>query len=204
MPGRNIYKNYLADTYYHIYNRGVNKQTIFRDDQDYVVFMGLLKRYLGSERERGPNHRLYPSYADQVELLAFCLMPNHYHLFVYQRDPEGMKLLLKSVGVAYSMYFNKRYRRVGPVFQQRYRAVDISGDSQLLHISRYIHLNPDDYRHWPWSSLPYYLGEKQADWIDPTPVLTQFDGKADYLQFVDDYKYQHNELEALKSELADA
>lgn len=90
------------------------------------------------------------------------------------------------------------------MFQQRYRAVIISDNAQLIHISRYIHLNPADYQRWLWSSLPYYRGEQQADWLHPEIVLSQFKDKADYLQFVDEYKDRHDELEAIKRTLADA
>lgn len=203
MPSRNIYKHYLPDTYYHAYNRGLNKQPIFLDEHDYTVFLGLLKRYLGTQPEIKSNRQPHPSYRDHVELLAFCLMPNHFHLFMYQTDPEGMKQLLKSLSVSYNMYFNKRYRRVGPLFQQRYKAVNITDDSQLLHISRYIHLNPDAYNTYKWSSLPYYVGTKQADWLQPGRILEQFNGPADYQQFVDEYKDRRDELALLKDELAD-
>jgi hypothetical protein len=113
-----------------------------------------------------------------------------------------MTQLLKSIGVAYSMYFNKRYRRVGPVFQQRYKAVRIMDDAQLLHISRYIHLNPDDHHGWMWSSLPYYVGSKQANWVHPERILAFHEGHEPYVEFVENYKSRRDELAAIKERLA--
>lgn len=202
MPSRNVTKQYVADSFYHVYNRGVNKQNIFLDDQDYTVFLGLMKRYLSRDVEKMPNRLKYVSYVEQVELLTYCLMPNHFHLLLYQIDKEGMKLLLKSVSVSYSMYFNKKYRRVGALFQQRYRAVRMESDSQLLHASRYIHLNPKDFRQWKWSSIGYYIGDKSADWVKPERVLDQHSSTEAYTAFVEDYIDRKDELKLLKDELA--
>lgn len=202
MPSRNIYKEYLPESYYHIYNRGINKQPLFRDDQDYRVFLSFLKRYLGGESGKRTSGALYPSFKGRVELLAFCLMPSHFHLLIYQNDAGSMTMLLRSLGVSYSMYFNKKYDRLGPVFQQRYKAARINDDSYLLHISRYIHLNPDSYKAWQWSSLPYYLGNYQADWVKPDRILELFEGE-DYSRFVEDYTDRRSELEEIKYQLAD-
>jgi putative transposase len=113
-----------------------------------------------------------------------------------------MKLLLKSLGVAYGMYFNGKYKRRGPVFQQRYRASRIEEDDYLLHISRYIHLNPEKYKVWKWSSLPYYLGKFNADWIKPEKILELFQGD-DYSKFIENYTAHQKELKSLKRLLAD-
>lgn len=203
MPAINIYKEYVPDSYYHVYNRGVNKADIFLDKDDRVVFLSLLKRYFGHDPDKHANGTLRANYYDRIELLAFCLMDNHYHLLVYQHDKTAVRDVMKSIGVAYSMYFNKRYQRVGPVFQQRYRAVRIDDDAQLLHISRYIHMNPAEYVTYQWSSLPYYLGKQRAGWMQPARILELFEGK-DYLEFLNEYRDRRDELAAVKSSLADA
>lgn len=203
MPGRNLIKQYAEDSYYHIYNRGVNKQPIFKDDQDYYVFTSLLKRYLGPQTEKKQNGFNHLNYFYDIELLAYCLMSNHFHLFIYQTKSDAITKFMRSLMTAYSMYFNKKYKRVGPLFQQRYRAVRITKDSQLLHISRYIHLNPADYKNYKWSSYNSYVNNKypEGEWLRPLKITSLFD---DYQKFVDDYKDYHDELEQLKSELADA
>lgn len=196
MPAKNVIKVYVPDSYYHVYNRGVSKQEVFIDSQDYEVFLSLFKRYLG-DPQRNSNRVTYPSLRDEVCLVAYCLMPNHFHLLVYQITEDGMTDLLKRVSVSYGMYFNKKYKHAGVIFQQRYRAVRIISDSQLDHIGRYIHMNPKDYTSWQWSSLRYYTGEKSARWIDP---LEDIGG--DYMEFLDDYKGRRDELDELKDELA--
>lgn len=203
MPGKNIYKDYLEESYYHIYNRGVNKQDVFTDSQDFAVFLSLLKRYLGEKLEKNKNNVDYVNYSNEIELIAFCLMKNHFHLFIYQKESSvAITEFMRSLATSYSMYFNKRHKRVGPLFQQRYRAVRINDDAQLQHISRYIHLNPTRFKDYEWSSYKYYLGEKQTDWVKPERVLELFNG--DYQAFVEDYKPERDELENLKRELADA
>lgn len=205
MPGRNTVKEYVTESYYHIYNRGVNKNEIFLDDQDRNVFLGLLKRYLGSEVEKKPNRTNHPNYSSKLELLAFCLMNNHFHLFLYQNDDaSAIASLMKSVGVAYGMYFNERYRRVGPIFQQRYSAVRIMGDAHYEHISRYIHMNPKQYKTYEWSSLPYYVGQRSADWVRPERIISTFPSAQSYLEFLDEYAEKREEIEAYKSELANS
>jgi len=203
MPVKNVYKEYVPQSYYHIYNRGVNKADIFHDDKDYAVFLSLLKRYLDDEIEKRPNREPYPNYHNQIELLAFCLMKNHFHLFIYQQSAESITEFMKSLSVAYSMYFNKQHKRAGPLFQQRYKAVRITDDSQLLHITRYIHMNPKEYRHHKWSSLPYYDGTKKTTWVRPDKILELFEGQ-DYVAFLNDYEARRQELSVIKDSLADA
>lgn len=205
MPGRNVVKEYVPESYYHIYNRGVNKNNIFLDRKDRIVFLGLLKRYLGDELEKKPNRETYVNYNGQVELLAYCLMNNHFHLFVYQESQTVITDLMKSLTVAYSMYFNKKYKRVGAVFQQRFRAVLVCNDFHLLHLSRYIHMNPQNYETYEWSSLPYYLSRKTASWVKPVKILDLFDkDKEDYLDFLKEYDNKRGELAEFKELLANA
>lgn len=198
MPARNVTKIYVEDSYYHVYNRGVSGQEIFRDDKDYEVFLGLLKRYLDLTSTKKLNRVNYPSFAGDVSLMAYCLMPNHFHLLLHQQSKDGMKGLLKCVSTSYSMYFNKKYQRIGAVFQQRYRAVRMTDQAQFAHISRYIHLNPKQYDTWLWSSLGYYLGDKHSTWLhtDRLPEV------GDYRAFLEDYVDRRDELKLLKDELA--
>ena len=203
MPSKHIEKTYTPDTFYHVFNRGVGRRSIFKDDKDYAVFLNLLKRYLGDEPAIDKQSREYPWFRNEIQLLAFCLMPNHYHLLVYQTKESAMTSLMRSVCTSYTRYFNKKYKRVGHLFQDRFKASRISSDAYLLHISRYIHLNPKKYKNWQFSSLPYYLGQKQASWLDPQPILELFEGDS-YIEFVEDYESQKDMLEEIKSELANS
>ncbi len=201
MPSRYIHKVYAPDAYYHVYNRGVGKRTIFKDSTDYAVFLNLLKRHLSINPTKDKQGRVYPNYHAEIDLLAFCLMPNHFHLFVFQSDKNAMTKLLRSICVAYTMYFNRKYRRVGPLFQSRFKASIILDDVYLQHISRYIHLNPPNYINWEFSSLPYYLGKKHAEWINPQPILGLFENN-NYLSFLEDYEKSKEILDEIKSQLA--
>jgi len=194
---------YAEEAYYHIYNRGVAKQHIFKDEKDYVVFLSLLKRHLNNEPAKDELGREYPNFHDDVQLLAFCLMPNHFHLFVFQHDKNAITKLLRSVCTAYTMYFNRRYERVGHLFQGRFKASIITNDAYLIHISRYIHLNPDKHMGWEFSSLPYYLKIKQASWINPQPILELFDDSS-YLDFIKDFAGHRQSLVDISSALADS
>ena len=186
MPTRNSRKEYAPDTYYHVYSRGLNKQPIFFDEQDFSVFLGYLTRYLSYEASKRPNRKPVRSFAGDIDLLSYCLMRNHVHLLFYQHEDErALSALLQRVFTVYSMYFNKKYTRVGPVFQSRYLASRIDNDPYLHHISRYIHRNPKIWSEYEFSSLRYYTGEAYADWVKPGAILELFDNSPkQYLEFV--------------------
>lgn len=202
MPGKNIIKKYAPESYYHVYSRGVNKEDVFRDETDYTVFLGLLKRYLSAEESQNMSRHTYPKFNNQIKLLAFALMPNHIHLLLYQEGDRAIAGFMRSVMTSYGMYFNNKYGRVGPVFQSNYRASLVSEQKYLEHISRYIHLNPRDWRTSDKTTLKYYLNEKQADWISPEQIMELFKDAAGYLQFVSDYESNKEMLDELKWELA--
>lgn len=113
-------------------------------------------------------------------------MNNHVHLLFYQHEDErALPAILQRIFTTYSMYFNKKYDRVGPLFQSRYLASRIDNDAYLHHISRYIHRNPAKWRSYSYSSLRYYAGEASSDWIKPSLVLALFDHSSQkYLDFV--------------------
>ena len=203
MPSRNTVKEYVTGEYYHIYNRGVEKRIIFIDNTDHVVFLGLIKKYLTGVDDNKSHRHKFESLVGQVELVAFCLMPNHYHLLFRQLADDGITKLMRRVMTGYVMYFNNKYGRVGTLFQGRYKASHINADAYLHHISRYIHLNPSNYQQYPYSSLPYYLGAKESpSWLNPRPVLELFKDAADYEHFLLDYTDTKQELTVLKWQLA--
>lgn len=203
MPGRNIYKIDLPETFYHVYTRGINKQIIFRDTEDFSVFFNLLKRYLGKKLQKDDQGRVYPNFYDELEILAFCLMQNHIHLLVYQQSTKAMQSCLRSLLTSFSVYHNKKYQRRGPVFESRYRASLIDRDDYLLHISRYIHLNPKKWKNYQYSSLPYYMNHKRASWVRPEKILDLFEqSESEYIKFVADYEEQKKYQDELKTVLA--
>lgn len=200
MPSPNIIKTFTENAYYHVYNRGVEKRRIYEDAQDYKMFLYYLKIYLSSIDELHSEYPLLRSNIvnnnlfGKVDLLAYCLMPNHYHLLLRQTTKDGIAKLMKQVGTAYSMYYNKRHNRIGHLFQNTYKGVMVTTDEQLLHLSRYIHLNPiargaslDDFQ---WSSYNHYLKKGGPSWIKINHVLDFFNEQSpalSYENFVEKY-----------------
>jgi len=197
MPAKNSIKFPIENGYYHIYNRGVNKQEIFRDSLDYSVFLKYLKEALSP----APKHneletfeveingfifqkpkRQPKNFNSDIDLIAYALMPNHFNLIIKQSKSDSMEHFMKSVSTRYSMYFNKAHTRVGPLFQGVYKAVLIENDNYLLHLSRYIHLNPKETfinLANAYSSYGDYIGIKKTPWVNPKPVLDFFNQAVD-------------------------
>ncbi len=203
MPSRNIVREFVSDSYYHIYNRGVEKRVIFTDEQDYTVFLGLLKKYLSGEPLSKGNRHPFKNFQGELSLLAYCLMPNHFHLLFYQSSEKAFAELMRRLCTGYVMYFNSRHHRVGGLFQGPYRASRIDADEYLQHISRYIHLNPEDYKNWAYSSYPVYIGVKKTVWVNTELILGLFNNDPkEYQEFLDDYVDSKVELAILKHQLA--
>ena len=135
---------------------------------------------------------------------AYCLMPNHFHLLIYLHDDVGaLSRFMASITIAYSMYFNKKYKRRGPLFENRFKASPIFEDVYLQHISRYIHLNPAKYKTWPYSSYMSYVSGTYPQWLQPEPILELFENVGQYKAFVADYESVQQLNEMLKHSLAD-
>jgi putative transposase len=204
MPSRNVLKIDMPESYYHVYARGNSRLPIFLGPEDYAVFLNLLKRYLSILPNKDTSGREYPHLRGKVELLAYCLMSNHFHMLLYQIDEGAMSALMRGVMTSYSRYFNSTHKRSGPLFESRYKAAWIANQAYLEHISRYIHLNPKDWGEYPYSSIHSYLGKRNEEWLQPERILEQFSGKAGYLRFVEDYKEHKHMLDKIKYELADS
>lgn len=140
---------------WHAMNRGTDKRTIFYDSQDYSRFvhnlyeMNDVERVLNSGRKRMSDlvgHSLQTRGPNQlVDIHAWCLMRNHFHILLSERAPNGISNFLMKVNVGYAKYFNEKYKRSGTLFQGRTKKVLIESDGHYLHILNYIHLNPLDY-----------------------------------------------------------
>lgn len=167
MPRRN--QIFIPNGYYHIYNRGHNKQSIFLTSKDYSRYLTRLEEYL----------KKHP-----VSLMCYCLMPNHIHLIIRQNNEESVERFIHRLHTSYTMYFNKKYDRVGSVFQGRFKAKLIETDEYLLHVSRYVHQNPLEIIHaqgpaskldnYPWSSYSQYTGTTPHNLCDIKIILNYF------------------------------
>ncbi|TSC86282.1 MAG: putative transposase [Microgenomates group bacterium Gr01-1014_16] len=196
MPAQNLSRTNADDIYCHIYNRGIEHKTIFNDTQDYQVFLGYLQDYLSTPADpettkktfsikgrvfRGTPHQS-KNYFNQVELLAYSLLPSQFHLLVHQITKDAVEGLIRSLCTRYSMYFNKKYQRSGSLFHGPYKSVLIEDETLLLRLTRYFHTSS-------YSSYPEYLGTRITPWVKPTAV------PGDYKDFVEKYEPSQKEKE---------
>lgn len=219
MPSKNEVKIYVENGYYHIYNRGVEKRSIYIDQQDYAVFLSYLKTYLLPKAEDKLRNKLVGTktnlkekdkilkllrlnnFHGRLTLLAYTLMPNHFHFLIRQTAADTIHKFMNSLATRYSMYFNRRYKRVGPLFQGLYKAVFVETEEQLLHLSRYIHYQAYYVKGQPLqipqpSSYLNYLGKISQEWLKPDEILAFFKSAQQkspkdilsYQSFVETYK----------------
>lgn len=197
---------FVENEIYHIYNRGVEKRNIFIENKDYFRFIHDLFEFNDENPILNMSYyfntkamEVEPQYLKKgrkprkllVEILAFCLMPNHYHLILRQRVENGIVKFMQKLGTGYTMYFNKRNERVGGLFQGRYKAVLIKDEAHFIHLPFYIHTNPLDliYRgstsidleNYRWSSYLDYIGKKNFPSVTSREFLLEFfEGEKEY------------------------
>ncbi len=204
MPSRNLQRLDADNAYYHVYSRGVNKAAVFESDDDKSYFLYLLARHLSREPANNSGGYTYPHYRGKVELLTYCIMDNHFHLMLYQVKQGNVTRLMRSVLTAYTAYYNQQHGRRGPLFESRYKSSHIDNDAYLIHVSRYIHLNPRYWRQYPYSSFRDIYKQTEPEWLQPERVLAQHgNDRSEYNQFVSDYKDNKQTLASIKYQLAD-
>src|SRR3989344_2373048 len=149
---RFVFKN----AFYHVFNRGINKQEIFRSEDDYAFFLKKLNNV-----KKKYDHSIY----------AFCLMPNHFHISIQTRKVSISKIL-SSLATSYSMYFNRIYKHFGPVFQNRFKSILVENDPYFIKLSQYIYLNPvkaglvEDPMLYKFSSIREAVGKEPLNYLD--------------------------------------
>jgi len=199
------YKKFAPDCFYHVHNRGVDKMAIFVDDQDKKVFLSRLKENLFPELEMNTdkvdrenstkNHTPYVRKAlppNSFSLIAYCIMPNHFHILIKQNGEISVSKLISKICTSYSKYFNLKYKRVGAVFQDQYKAILVDDNKYLLWLSAYIHLNPiiaglaKFAENWKWSSHSEYLDQGAEFLCDKEIILDQFKNIKSYQKALDD------------------
>jgi putative transposase len=196
------------DEYYHIYNRGVEKRNIFMDDNDRWRFLTLLfifqsnmfipniSRVVTDVRHRMLNTdtMLEVLKNKTVELVSFCLMPNHFHLILKGNEEKSISKFMQRLGNAYTKYFNTKYERKGHLFSGKYNSILIDSNEYLLYLSAYIHLNPRELKQWnkkellyPWSSFQDFSKENRwGGFLDSSIVSNQFNDSREYKNFVEE------------------
>lgn len=180
----NRYYTFVEREYYHIYNRGNNKQVIFRGPSDYSHFNKLLylsngtTPFLMREIENNDDIFLRERGEQQVHIGAYCLMPNHFHILVTPAREGGVSKFMLKLGTGISSYINKKYQRTGSLFEGQYKAKHVGDDRYLKYLFAYIHLNPfwsdaeahphsiytkEKFLSYSYSSLPDYLGTERQE-----------------------------------------
>lgn len=211
---------FANDEIYHIFNRGVEKRPTFMDKReldrgiktlDFYRFANLplkLSKFLvlpDSERIKFA-YDLYHKHEKMVKIISYCLMPNHFHFMLKQIKKKGISTFVSNFTNSYTKYFNTKHERVGPLFQGLFKAVRIESDEQLIHVSRYIHLNPTSsflidakqLENYQWSSYPEYLDISQNKITSKEIVLDMFSSKEAYKKFVMDQVDYARQLEQIK------
>ncbi len=169
----------VIGNYYHIYNRGNNRENIFFHDKNYQFFI----------------RRIKENFPDCADLIAYCLMPNHFHLIVYIVSDTEFHKVIKKTFISYSKAINQSLGRMGHLFEGRYKYKLIPENNYLLHLSRYIHLNPvraglvDKPEKWSYSSYLSYIKKQKDGFIKNRIILDQI---KDYEEFVLSYQEEQN------------
>lgn len=213
MPYRKILL--AQDQIYHIFNRGVARLPIFSISRDYIRFLNLMDYYRFIRVPLSFSHlkKLIPEDREKlllelkqkddthVEIFAFCLMPNHFHLLLRQNSIDGITSFMKNLQNGYAKYYNIKHDRVGPLFQSIFKAVRVETDEQLLHVFRYIHLNPStgylvearNLLSYPWFSLPNYLSASTYEFVNKEFISSFFKSAKNLEEFVlDQIEYQRS------------
>ncbi len=189
------YKEFASGSIVHVYNRGNNKEKIFFDEQDYRAFLFRLGLALGFNEKELSSHslismpysriRITNTNKDDFRLHSFCLMPNHFHLLIEQRKDNSISMLVLKICTSYAKYINKKYSRVGHIFQDKFKSVIIEDDPQLMWVSAYIHMNPvkdrlvKHPRDYKWSSYNDFTEKRNLN-IVHTDFLKSIFGKENF------------------------
>lgn len=205
---------------YHIFNRGVERRNIFLNKREYQHAVDTLRYYqymqipkkfseflnLSSEAKEIYLINIFMNLTKQIEIIAYCLMPNHFHLLIKQKEEQGITKFMANFTNSYTKYFNTKHKRVGPLFQGVFKAVLIETTEQLIHLSRYIHINPvcsfiiqpDELEEYRWSSYPEYINLQLKNFTNTSPVMNNFKSVDDYKRFVLDQVSYARDIEKIK------
>ena len=181
MPQRSI--ELCADEYYHLYNRGNNRERTFYERENYGFFLRRLRKYI----------------VPILDVVAYCLMPTHYHLLVLLKEAD-LSHRMQLFSISYTKAMNKRYDRVGALFQGAFQAKHVDENNYLVHLSRTIHLNPvmaglvERPEDWEFSSYREYIGLRAGTLPKPEIVLSQFPSPEAYREFVESYTPREREI----------
>ncbi len=190
---------FINGEYYHIYNRGVDKRKIFLDEKDYQKFLRSLKEFNNRSyyEERAKvleDKKELSSFLKELEkvvnIIAYSLLPNHFHLVIKQSIDNGISNFMHKIGTSFTNYFNKKYSRSGSLFQGPYKIIHVKNNDYLLWLSGYVNGNSEIHqvknaKFYKWSSFKKFLTKEQCEILgDISIILSQFEKPQDYKNFV--------------------
>lgn len=219
MPYRKI--PIITGEIYHVFNRSIARQPIFLNQRDYERILAVLYFYSFDRPKLRFSHYNRLSYNEQkafledliknntrlVDIIAFCFMPNHLHLLIKEIKGKGISTLMAKLQHSYAKYFNTKNKRTGSVFQAMFKIVRIETDEQLLHVTRYIHLNPltsyilkdiNQLENYPWSSYMDYFSIRKLSFINKNLLLGFFSSKNALKKFTSDQVDYQRKLGKIK------
>jgi REP element-mobilizing transposase RayT len=181
------HKPLVDGAFYHVFKRREDAGIVFRDDTDRDAYVDIMRRLLRPDLYRDERGRALRPLVCQVELYAFCLMDDHYHMVVWVERAEGLTDFMHRLQTAYGQRFNNRHGRRGPVFDERYDAELITDPRHLKTAIAYAHANPGEAAiGYPWSSHQFYLDRGRANrapWVATAKGLRIFGGRSNYLEW---------------------
>lgn len=206
---------------YHIFNRSIARQPIFLGQRDYQRGLDVLNFYsfakpgirfshynrLSQKDRKTFYDNLRKNQIKQIQILAFCLMPNHIHLLVKGIHNRGIQTLMTNFQHSYAKYFNTKNKRIGSLFQAMFKAKRIETEEQMLHIARYIHLNPitsyivrnlTELENYQWSSYIDYLGKRNLDLVNLEMIRSFFPRINSFKKFTHDQADYQKKLDEIK------
>lgn len=196
---------------YHIFNRSLRQAPLFTNKREFDLFLMATKYYLQMDPpvkfslfRQQPNKYELDFSKTLVKVIAYCLMPDHFHFMVTQLEDEGIKAFIHKLATSYSHYFNLKHNQKGSVFESKFKAVRVESQEQLVHLSRYIHLNPvtsfliEDPENYDYSSYKIYLNKTVSDLVDLSDVMVDFRSPKIYKEFVLSQKDYQRELKRIK------
>lgn len=204
---------FVNGQYYHVYNRGTEKRLIFKTQRDHHRFFETMHYY----QFEGPKPRFSKSFNSPlkpdtnknkkiVDIICYCLMPNHFHFLLRQLEEGGITEFVSKLANSYTKYFNTKHRRVGPLFQGEFKAILVESDEHFIHLSRYIHLNPlvshliKDLSFYKWSSYNEFI-EGSKGICNKEEILAHFKTAEKYKKFIMDRADYAEKLELIKHQL---
>jgi putative transposase len=213
---------FINDNIYHIFNKTIDYRMVFNNENNCLHLLNTIEYYRSNAVKFSYSQlprldpittesylkKIYDSNTFRVEILSYCLMPNHFHFLIKQKKDKGISKFMADIINSFTRYFNIKTERKGPIFVSDFKSVGITNEAQFIHVSRYIHLNPysaglinnfEELLKYPWSSLKDYTSIINNSFIETKDLLSLFDfDKERYKKFVLSNTEHQKTLETVK------